>query len=115
VNSLQVPNEVEPFPLSDRELDAARALAATDAALPPQQSNERALLNVELAIDRGQREQALRELHAIPEPREAAAAARFRPLQAVPPLAGDAKPQVRPVASASTPAPAPLAAVASRG
>jgi outer membrane PBP1 activator LpoA protein len=49
-----------------RSEDAARALAATDAALPPQQSNERALLNVELAIDRGQREQALRELHAIP-------------------------------------------------
>jgi len=65
-----------------RSEDAARALAATDAALPPQQSNERALLNVELAIDRGQREQALRELHAIPEPREAAAAARYRELQA---------------------------------
>ena len=65
-----------------RSEDAARALAATDAALPPQQSNERALLNVELAIDRGQREQALRELRAIPEPREAGAAARYRELQA---------------------------------
>jgi outer membrane PBP1 activator LpoA protein len=65
-----------------RSEDAARVLAATDTTLLPPQSTERSLLNVELAIDRGQREEALRELRALPQPQAPAAAARYRDLQA---------------------------------
>src|SRR5579871_3882893 len=51
-----------------RAEDAARLLAGTEAALPAPQTTLRALLNVQLALERGQREEAARQLAAIPEP-----------------------------------------------
>ena len=65
-----------------RPEEAARVLASTDATLPPEQGTERALLGAELALERGQPQEALRQLAAIPTPRAAAQAARYRDLQA---------------------------------
>jgi outer membrane PBP1 activator LpoA protein len=64
-----------------RPEDAARVLAQTEAPLSAEQTTDRALLNIELAIDRGQAQEALRQLHALPEPAAAAASARYRDLQ----------------------------------
>ena len=75
-----------------RSEDAARVLAKTDEKLPAEQATERALLNVELALGRGQAQEAARELHAIPEPKAAAALAYYRDLSArVAALAGAAR------------------------
>jgi outer membrane PBP1 activator LpoA protein len=57
-------------------------LASTDTALPPEQGTERALLGAELALERGQPQEALQQLSALPTPRAAAQAARYRDLQA---------------------------------
>jgi len=65
-----------------RPEEAARVVASTDAALPPEQGTERALLDVELALERGQNQQALRQLAAMAVPHGAAQAARYRDLQA---------------------------------
>ncbi len=65
-----------------RTADGARVLALTEGALTPEQASLRALLNVQLALARGQREEAVRQLNAIPEPRGGAAAARYRELKA---------------------------------
>ena len=62
--------------------DAARVLALTEAPLSPEQSTERALLGVELALLRGQAQEASRDLAALGEPRGAAQAARYRDLKA---------------------------------
>jgi outer membrane PBP1 activator LpoA protein len=62
--------------------DAARVLAMTEGPLSAEQSTERALSNVELAIERGQGKEASQQLAAIAEPRSAAQAARYRELQA---------------------------------
>jgi outer membrane PBP1 activator LpoA protein len=76
-----------------RSEDAARVLAKTDPQLPAEQSTERALLNVELALARGQAPEAARELHAIPEPKGGPALAHYRDLSArVAALAGAAHP-----------------------
>jgi outer membrane PBP1 activator LpoA protein len=65
-----------------RPEEAARVVASTDKTLPPEQSTERALLGAELALERGEGQEALRQLAAIPVPRTAAQAARYRDLQA---------------------------------
>jgi outer membrane PBP1 activator LpoA protein len=62
--------------------EAARALAATEAPLTAEQTSEHALLGAELALDRGQPQEALRQLAAVGVPREPAAAARYRELEA---------------------------------
>jgi outer membrane PBP1 activator LpoA protein len=62
--------------------DGARVLALTEGTLTPEQASLRALLNVQLALARGQREEAARELSAIPEPHGGAQAARYRELKA---------------------------------
>src|SRR3984893_15494874 len=62
--------------------DAARVLAMPEGPLSAEQSDERALSNVELAIERGQGKEAWQQLSAMPEPRGAAQAARYRELQA---------------------------------
>src|SRR6202165_5676616 len=62
--------------------DAARVLAMPEGPLSAEQSNERALSNVELAIERGQGKEALQQLSAMPEPGAGAQAARYRELQA---------------------------------
>ncbi len=58
--------------------DAARVLAITEGPLSAEQSTERALSNVELAIERGQGKEASQQLAAIAEARSAAQAARYR-------------------------------------
>jgi len=65
-----------------RDDDAARVLGRTEAPLAPELATERALLNVELALDRGQAQEASRQLAALPVPRAAAPAARYHELQA---------------------------------
>jgi outer membrane PBP1 activator LpoA protein len=65
-----------------RPEDAARVLARTEAPLPPEQDTERSLLGVEVALERGQGQEALRQLGAMAAPRTAAQAARYRDLQA---------------------------------
>jgi len=62
--------------------DGARVLALIDGTLTPEQSSLRALLNVQLTLARGQREEAARQLSAIPQPAGGAAAARYRELKA---------------------------------
>jgi uncharacterized protein len=62
--------------------DAARVLALREPPLTAAQSTELALLGAELALDRGQPQDALRQLGAIPEPREPPQSARYRELRA---------------------------------
>jgi outer membrane PBP1 activator LpoA protein len=64
-----------------RPEDAARVLARTEAPMPPEQDGERSLLGVEVALERGQGQEALRQLGAITAPGTAAQAARYRDLQ----------------------------------
>jgi outer membrane PBP1 activator LpoA protein len=66
---------------AQRPEDAARVLARTEAPLPAEQGSERALLGVELALDRGQAQEALRQLSAMTVPGSAAQAAHYRELQ----------------------------------
>ena len=62
--------------------DGARVLALIEGTLTPEQSSLRALLNVQLTLARGQREEAARQLSAIPQPSGGTAAARYRELKA---------------------------------
>jgi outer membrane PBP1 activator LpoA protein len=62
--------------------EGARVLALTEGTFTPEQTSLRALLNVQLALAHGQREEAARQLNAIPEPHGAALAARYRELRA---------------------------------
>jgi len=62
--------------------DAARVLTLTEATLTPEQASLRALLNVQLALARGQRADAAREFSAIPEPHGGPLEARYRALKA---------------------------------
>jgi outer membrane PBP1 activator LpoA protein len=64
-----------------RPEEAARVLASTDSSLPPEQASERALLSAELALERGQPQEALRQLAAMPVPHSATQAAHYRDLQ----------------------------------
>jgi len=65
-----------------RAEDAARVLAMPEGTLPAEQSSERALSYVELALERGQGKEAWQQLAAIPEPHAAAQAGRYRALRA---------------------------------
>jgi outer membrane PBP1 activator LpoA protein len=60
-----------------RPEDAARVLALTEGTLSAEQGTERALLNAQLALARGQREDAARQFAAIPQPPAGALAARY--------------------------------------
>jgi outer membrane PBP1 activator LpoA protein len=62
--------------------DAARALAAVEAPVSPQDAQERALSSVEVALDRGQAQDAARQLQQIPAPAAGPALARYHDLQA---------------------------------
>jgi outer membrane PBP1 activator LpoA protein len=62
--------------------NAARVLGMTAAPFPGDQGSERVLLGAEVALDRGQGQEALRELHSIPVPRAPEQAARYRALAA---------------------------------
>jgi outer membrane PBP1 activator LpoA protein len=80
--------------------EAARALGGIEGQLSPEDAQERALSNVELALDRGQAQDAARQLHLIAVPAAGAAAARYHDLQAR--LAGlPATPGAGPAASLS--------------
>ncbi len=65
-----------------RPEDAARALALAAEPFSADQSTERALLNVQLTLERGRREDAVRQFAAIPEPHAPALAAHYRQLKA---------------------------------
>jgi outer membrane PBP1 activator LpoA protein len=67
---------------AQRPDDAGRVLAGTEATLTAAQQTERTLLAAELALQRGQGAEALRELNSIPPPGEPAQAARYAELRA---------------------------------
>jgi outer membrane PBP1 activator LpoA protein len=67
---------------AQRAEDGARALALAAEPLSAEQSTERALLTVQLTLERGRREEAARELAAIREPHAGALAARYLQLKA---------------------------------
>lgn len=62
--------------------DASRVLSQTQGPYSPDQAAEHALLGAELALDRGQPQEAARVLQAMPEPRNPQQAARYRDLTA---------------------------------
>ena len=72
----------EDYLRSHRPEDAARVLTLTQGPLSAEQDTERALLNVRLALERNQREQAAREFAAISAPHGGALEARYRELKA---------------------------------
>jgi uncharacterized protein len=61
---------------------AARVLTGLQAGLSADQQAERGLLGAEVALERGQTQEALRQLAAMPLPANAAQAARYRDLKA---------------------------------
>ena len=62
--------------------EAARALTGIEGSLSPEQQTERGLLGAEIALARGQNQEASRLLAAMPMPTSAAQAARYRDLKA---------------------------------
>lgn len=62
--------------------EAGRTLAEVSGSLSPDDQTERALLAAELALERGQKDEAWRQLAALPTPANAAQAARYRDLKA---------------------------------
>ncbi len=60
-----------------RPEDAARVLATLEEPLTAAQQAERPLLEIELALARGQSQQAWQRISALAEPQEAASAARY--------------------------------------
>ncbi len=58
----------EDYVRAHRPEDAARVLTLTEGTLSAEQGTERALLNVRLALERNQREEALRQFAAISAP-----------------------------------------------
>jgi outer membrane PBP1 activator LpoA protein len=67
---------------AQRAEDAARALGLAAEPLSAEQTTDRSLLNVQLALERGRREDAARQFAAIPEPHAGPLAARYRQLKA---------------------------------
>jgi outer membrane PBP1 activator LpoA protein len=67
---------------AQRPDDAARVLTGTQGTLDPGQRTERVLLAAQLALQRGQGAEALRELNSIAPPGEPAQAARYAELRA---------------------------------
>src|SRR5581483_5724597 len=57
--------------------DAARVLASIEPPLTPQQTAERGMLDVEVALARGQGAQAWQRISALPEPKTAPEASRY--------------------------------------
>lgn len=78
--------------------DAGRVLGLTEPPLSPAQQTDLALSSAELALDRGQTQEAQRQLNALAVPREAQQAARYQQLKArlaghpAPPLQEAGKP-----------------------
>jgi outer membrane PBP1 activator LpoA protein len=68
--------------LAQRAEEAARVLGGLEGTLSPEQQTERALLFAEIALDRGQTQDAWRQLSALATPANAAQAARYRDLKA---------------------------------
>jgi uncharacterized protein len=62
--------------------EAARVLTGLQAGLSAEQQTERGLLGAEVALERGETQEALRQLAAMPPPANAAQAARYRDLKA---------------------------------
>jgi outer membrane PBP1 activator LpoA protein len=62
--------------------DAARVLTLTQGTLTAEQSGRRALLNVQLALERNERAEAARQLAAIPEPAGGELQSQYRQLKA---------------------------------
>jgi uncharacterized protein len=60
-----------------RPEEAARVLGSLEQPLTPQQTAERPLLDAELALARGQGQQAFNRISALPEPRTAPEALRY--------------------------------------
>ena len=60
--------------------DAARVLAMLEGPLSAEQSTERSLSGIELALERGQNKEAWQQLSALSEPRSGPQAARYREL-----------------------------------
>jgi uncharacterized protein len=60
-----------------RPEEAARVLAMVEQPLTPQQAAERPLLDAELALARGQAQQAFNRISAVPEPRTAPEALHY--------------------------------------
>ena len=65
-----------------RAEEAARILPGLAGGLAPEQQTERSLLGAEVALDRGQTQEAWRQLAAMPTPVNASQAARYRDLKA---------------------------------
>lgn len=76
--------------------DAARVLAMLEGPLSAEQTTERSLSSIELALDRGQAQSAWQQLSALPEPRAGAQAARYRELLSRAALAAARPPGVPP-------------------
>ena len=81
-----------------RSDDAARVLAASEGPYTAEQGSERALLIAELDLDRGQPQQALAALRAMPEPSVPAQAARYRELRARAAALAAGQPEAAPLA-----------------
>jgi outer membrane PBP1 activator LpoA protein len=80
--------------------DAVRVLAGTEPPLTADQGTERALLGIELTLDRGQVQEAQRQLAAMPAPRAPVQAARYHELQSRVAALAAGQPQVAPAAEA---------------
>lgn len=65
-----------------RAEEAARSLSGLEGGLTPDQQTDRSLLVAEIALERGQAQEAWRQLAAMPTPASAALAARYRELKA---------------------------------
>ncbi len=86
--------------------DAARVLAQSEGPYTAEQGTERALLIAELDLDRGQAQQALAALRALPEPHAPAQAARYRELRArAAALAAAGPPELAPPTAAAVTGP----------
>jgi len=95
---------------AQRPEDAARVLTLTQGTLSAEQASERALLNVQLALERNERTEAARQFAALPEPAGGELQAQYRQLKAqlaeapaprhAPPLAAASAPPAAPEAGA---------------
>jgi outer membrane PBP1 activator LpoA protein len=81
--------------------DAARVLAASEGPYTAEQGSERTLLIAQLDLDRGQPQQALAALRAMPEPGVPAQAARYRELRARAAALAAGQPEAAPPAASA--------------
>jgi uncharacterized protein len=79
--------------------EAARVLAGLEGSLNPDQQTERGLLGAELALERGQTQEAWRQLAAMAIPASAAQAARYRDLKVRAAMSAGHPEAAQPVAS----------------